>query len=273
MSDDNSVEAEARLMGWVPKEEFRGSEDIWVDADSFVEKGRHITPILRKNNERLLSELGAMKEQNAKLNTAVSELTESMEALKEFHAESTKAQVARARSDILAELKAAKEEGDIDREVAAQSDLSEFDAAGKAVKAPAKKEESVTQTQEITPEFKIWNKENPWFGTDLAKTGMAQGIAQQMRNEGSALVGREFLDAVTEAVEAKLGGTKKKVDKVEGSRGGGGGGSSGGSSYADLPADARAACDKQASKFVGENKVYKTVKEWNAFYADQYFKG
>src|SRR5207245_9430006 len=140
----------------------------------------------------LLSELGAVKEQNAKLNTAVSELTESMEALKEFHAESTKAQVARARSDILAELKAAKEEGDIDREVAAQSDLSEFDAAGKAVKSTTKKDgEQVIQTQEITPEFKTWNKENPWFGTDLAKTGMAQGIAQQLRNEGSALVGRE----------------------------------------------------------------------------------
>ena len=30
---DPQIEKEARLFGWVPKEEFRGSESDWVDAE------------------------------------------------------------------------------------------------------------------------------------------------------------------------------------------------------------------------------------------------
>ena len=35
---DPQVEKEARLFGWVPKEEFRGSESDWVDAEVFVKQ-------------------------------------------------------------------------------------------------------------------------------------------------------------------------------------------------------------------------------------------
>ena len=51
------VEKEARLQGWVPKDEFRGKETDWIDADIFVQRGREINPILRKNNERITKEL------------------------------------------------------------------------------------------------------------------------------------------------------------------------------------------------------------------------
>ena len=53
----NPVEEEARAQGWVGKDEFRGSDDDWVDADTFVKRGKEIMPILRKNNEKLLKEL------------------------------------------------------------------------------------------------------------------------------------------------------------------------------------------------------------------------
>jgi len=57
----NPVEEEARAQGWVGKDEFRGSDDDWVDADTFVKRGKEIMPILRKNNEKLLKELGEAK--------------------------------------------------------------------------------------------------------------------------------------------------------------------------------------------------------------------
>ena len=50
-------EGEARAQGWVPQEEFRGRENDWVDAETFVKRGREILPIVRKNNEKLLKEL------------------------------------------------------------------------------------------------------------------------------------------------------------------------------------------------------------------------
>ena len=51
---NEQTQKEARLFGWVPNEEFRGSEDDWVDAEVFVKRGKEINPILRKNYELLM---------------------------------------------------------------------------------------------------------------------------------------------------------------------------------------------------------------------------
>ena len=53
MEGEVNVEQEARTLGWVPQEEFKGDPNRWVDADTFVERGHTVMPILRKNNERL----------------------------------------------------------------------------------------------------------------------------------------------------------------------------------------------------------------------------
>ena len=57
--DTAALEQEARSMGWVPKEEFRGPETQWRDANEFVERGRTMIPILnarlREKDEKLAS--------------------------------------------------------------------------------------------------------------------------------------------------------------------------------------------------------------------------
>ncbi|CAB4183418.1 hypothetical protein UFOVP1078_64, partial [uncultured Caudovirales phage] len=59
---DASVIQEAVSQGWVSKDKYRGDEKDWVDAETFVKRGREILPILRKNNENLLKELNQTKE-------------------------------------------------------------------------------------------------------------------------------------------------------------------------------------------------------------------
>ena len=54
---------EAESQGWVPKERYRGNEADWVDANTFVKRGREILPILRKNNENLVRDLNNTREQ------------------------------------------------------------------------------------------------------------------------------------------------------------------------------------------------------------------
>jgi len=60
-AEREATEKEARAQGWAPKEEFRGKETDWIDADVFVQRGREINPILRKNNERIQKELDKAK--------------------------------------------------------------------------------------------------------------------------------------------------------------------------------------------------------------------
>ena len=76
----HEVVKEAESQGWVPKERFRGNEADWVDAEVFVKRGREILPILRKNNENLVKDLQATKEQ-------LKEFREAAEEFKKFQKE------------------------------------------------------------------------------------------------------------------------------------------------------------------------------------------
>ena len=59
-----------------------------------------------------------------------------------------------------------------------------------------------------TPEVKSWKSDNPWFGTDYAKTQFAMRYAKQLQQERPDLVGRPFLDAVSEKVRDTFGARK-----------------------------------------------------------------
>jgi TolA-binding protein len=49
-------------------------------------------------------------------------------------------------------------------------------------------------------ELKSWKADNPWFGSDYAKTQFAVHYAKQLQKERPDLVGRPFLDAITAKV-------------------------------------------------------------------------
>jgi septal ring factor EnvC (AmiA/AmiB activator) len=59
-----------------------------------------------------------------------------------------------------------------------------------------------------TPEVKSWKSDNPWFGMDYAKTQFAMRYAKQLQRERPDLVGRPFLDAVSEKVSETFGAIK-----------------------------------------------------------------
>jgi hypothetical protein len=51
-----------------------------------------------------------------------------------------------------------------------------------------------------TPDLKNWKLDNPWFGSDFAKTQFAMRYATQLQEEQPDLVGRPFLDAISAKV-------------------------------------------------------------------------
>jgi len=273
--ESSHQESQAREQGWVPLTEFRGDKTKWMEANDYLERGQQVLPILRHHNKQLRSELDSVKSQMQVLKQTVTEQNESMEDLKVFHQESTKAQVEKARREILADLKAAKQEGDIDQEIKITADLSRFDAAQvQAEKKPEPKEVTQPTQKQLDAVTEQWISATPWYGKDLARTRLMHGAAQELRMTNPELSGMEFLKAC-EAIVVESFGEDKPVSKAEGAgRGGAGGGESRGSvSYNSLPSEAKAVCDKQALKFVGENKAYKTKKDWQDFYATEYFKG
>ena len=124
----NPVEEEARAQGWVGKDEFRGSDDDWVDADTFVKRGKEIMPILRKNNEKLLKELGEAKKAAEEARSAALEF-------KKYQQDISERKIGELQSQI-EHLKQAKRDaittGDGDRVIAIDDAIDEIKEIGRA---------------------------------------------------------------------------------------------------------------------------------------------
>jgi hypothetical protein len=271
------VVAEARQLGWVPQAEFRGDKSRWVDADQFVERGHQIMPILRQNNAQLKQQLDGT---NAKLKEAL----DAIEELKTTSVEITKERVAAAKREVMAGIRKAREDGNVEVEDELTDRLGDLKAAEAAADkpAPARKE---TPADQVDPAFVAWQAtpEGAFFGVDRRKTALAMAIAQDLKldPQTSHLSGLAFYKKVAAEVEAMVNPKQEKEpdeqrSKVEGSRGGGSGGGGNGAarekSYKDLPAEARAACDRQGQRFIGK-PGYKTASDWQSYYAKQYFAG
>jgi len=268
------VEQEARTLGWVPAEEFKGDPNRWVDAETFVERGHTVMPILRKNNERLETLVKQQAEELNKMKNMFNASQESITELQKVHADATKAAVAKARAEVMAELKEAKRDGDVDREIALTEELQELKNRQVEIDKPAPAPAAQPQQQEVHPDFQAWMNDNPWFGTDQRKTQKAMGIAQILRAdpENDGLQGRAFFDRVLAEMEGRSAPRPDKVGGARSSGTGGGGGPVGGKSFADLPADAKAACDNQGKKLVGEGRAFKDMAAWRSYYANLYFQ-
>lgn len=279
----DAVVTEARNLGWAPKEEWRGDPERWVDANTFVQRGHEMMPLLKANNKRLVGQVESQAAEIAELRRQHKESLEAIEDLKKVSAELTATRVKETKAEILSKLREAKEAGNADLEVELTDQLVDLRAQEKLAKeapkpAPAPAAEAKPG---VDPVFTAWaaEPENSWFGTDRRKTALAIEIARELREDpkNAKVLGTAFFDLVAEETAKAMGQAEpaRGASKVEGSRGGSGG--SGGSgprakSYNDLPPDAKAACDKQGRQFVGKSG-FKTEADWRSYYCTHYFAG
>ena len=266
---DPQVEKEARLFGWVPKEEFRGSETDWVDAEVFVKRGKEINPILRKNNELLMKKL----DEKAK---EIDSIKASVEEFKKFQKESFERKSAEYEVQI-AQLKTQKREaiaaGDGDTVVDIDDQIDSLKEAQKEAKLEAAKKPEPVKTEAQAsvpddPELQSWLGRNQWFGEDSEMTDMANGLGASVRKQFPHLTGRAFLDKLDEKIveyfPQKVLGKKAKGSSVDSTGNVRGGTTSGKKSYDNLPDDAKQACDRFIKNgWIKSKQEYVDSYDWN----------
>jgi len=263
---NEGVEKEARLFGWVPKEEFRGSETDWVDADTFVKRGKEINPILRKNNETLMKKL----DEKAK---EIDEIKASVEEFKKFQKEAFE----RKKSELQAELdtlKAQKKEaiavGNGDLVVELDDRIDELKDAQREAKEEAKAPPPATASTPVPsdPELNAWLERNTWFGQDEEMTDVSNGLGATVRKQFPHLSGRAFLDKLDERIanyfpEKTSLGRKQRGSAVDSTGNVRAAGSGGKKTYDSLPAEAKAACDKFVKQGLFKSKQeYVDLYDW-----------
>jgi hypothetical protein len=260
------VRQEAESQGWVPKEKFRGNESDWVDADTFVKRGREILPILRKNNENLIKDLNATKEQ-------LREFREAAEEFKKFQREAyeRKAQEYEQRIQEIKESRAqAISDGDGQKVNALDDALDaakdELKEAKQAVK-DAEKTPTQPSSDALDPGLQAWLDKNTWFGQDKRMTGIVNGIGESLRLEFPLLKGQEFLDKLDEVLAEEFPnkfGKQTPTSRVEsGSGRASRGSSSNAQTYDNLPAEAKAACDRFVKQKLMTREQYVADFDWS----------
>lgn len=244
-------ESEARTSGWVPKERFRGDPDDWVDAKTFVKRGREINPILRKNNERLQAELKKSNDKLQELDLTVREFRDEFSKMKENAYK-------RAIADLKTQRREAMKDGDFDTVDSIEEQIDEFKS--KAVE-PVKTAPTPPPAPNLAA-YNEWLSDNSWYNEkeNPELFDQAEVIGFRVRREHPDLTDRDFLDEVASRVKKKFPDhfSNKRREKgsavASGSRRGETTGNS--KTYSAMPADAREACDRYVKEGLMTREQY-----------------
>lgn len=237
---DVDIEAEARDMGWMGREKFKGDEKDFIDAAEFVRRGKEFVPFLRANNRKLEGEVQGLKK--------------TLEKFAAHHSKTEERAYARALADLETRQAEAVEANDgaavkeITKEIV---DLNK-EAAGKGKTAADEPDTSVVDD---------WRADNPWYDKDEALQAAAYGIAEKIKGDfpDQAKQLAEVTRRIKAAFPEKFTNPRRtQAAAVEGVQAGGKGA---GKTYSDLPADAKKMCDEFVRDIKGFSKD-KYVKDY-----------
>jgi len=243
----NESEAEARKMGWVAKEEFRGDPDKWRPAEEFLDRGKRILPIVLKDNERLQRNLDRVKDD-------LKELRESTKEIVEFHTQAAKREYERGRRDIEAKIEAAAANADANT---VRQEMVNLDNLTKQnTPAPKKVEPSI----QVDPEIQDWITKETWFNRDRALNGYAIDVYDRLQRDKPGMTQAELLAETKRQTVDKfpekfgINPNRENAASVATPSGGNGASRKNAKSYDNLPADAKKACDKFVKTIPGYTK-------------------
>jgi hypothetical protein len=246
---ERDFESEAKAEGWVPLEAWKGDPSKHVDAETFVKRGEEILPIVNAKNRKLTETVEDLRK-------TVEDLKLGNSQFREFHEQSL-AKERQAKESAIAQLEAARKKAITD------GDGEAFDRADKQIS----KLRAQPVNTGLSDGQKAWLAENTWYQSDIVLRALADGLSDGLARERPELVGKkEFLDELTKRVKAemphKFENPNRQRTTVEDApnRGGANGKAR---TYENLPAEAKAACDRfvrTIPKFTKEQ--YLATYEW-----------
>ncbi len=161
--------ADARDMGWKPKDEWHGDPDGWRDAKEFVKRGDEIFGFIRNDRDRLREKNATVEaDRDARLARMEKQYVGLLERQKAQHDADIKV--------IDADKRKAVEEGDTTTYDAL---TSKREALGDALEVPE------APPAAGNADVKAWAEKNTWFYTEPAARAMATAVAQTAADKGA----------------------------------------------------------------------------------------
>lgn len=241
---ERDYEAEARKHGWTPKDDFKGDPGKWVDAETFVRRADEVMPFLKKQNAALKREMDDLKKQ--------------VKQASAFFSKAEERAYSRALADLQARHDDAVESGDVAAARKVMQEMGQLQAD-----KPAPESAPEHDPEQARRELNDWIERNDWYVTDDARRRYADFQAEAMGPAPEWPGGNKaWLDELEQRVERKF--SERKPQPVANTPGRAAA-SKGGKSYADLPQDAKRACDKFiANGIIPNREAYVKAYDWSA---------
>lgn len=259
-ANERDWDAEARDMGWVPQEQFKGDPERWKPAQKFVEDGENILPIVNARNKSLEKKIEKMEADFAKRLEAIDRTSKNvLERQKQAHKE----EMDRIKAGM--------------KEAVANGDSETYEAL-------EKRRDDLTQNapresdggDDVDSVRSAWMADNSWINDDYEAAMEAQSygnfLAMKREPKTPAQV-KEDLDKIAKHVREKFPEkfgeageqtTQRRGNGQSAVDGGGAfpGGGKKGKSYSDLPPEAKSACDRFVADGIISKEQY--VKDYFA---------
>lgn len=228
------VEQKAKRMGWVEQEKFKGDPDRWVEAERFIERGETEIPIMR---ERIKNYDSTIKRQN----NDIAKMKETFKDFRSYAQEREIKAVERAVKDLTAKQRVAVEEGD----------TKTFDSLEEEKNTLLQEQPTVPEIKASDPDEEIFNDwvddGNKWFIDDKDLGKYAASISSYVA-EKTGLSGTALFDEVKKETQTrfpdKFGNKNKVVPNIVESGTEQAAPVKGKQTYASLPTEAKAECDR-----------------------------
>ncbi len=240
---------EATKMGWTEKSQFKGDPAKWRPADEFVERGKNMLPIVKATVKRQEKE--------------IAELKKTMQQFGEYHNQTEQRAYIKAMQNLKQQRADAIAKGD-------GVTFDKVDSEIDRLKQEAEKKIVMQDQNEVDPVYEEWKGRNKWV-EDPKLEKYAVKMGEYLRETGVTETGNDFLDMVAKKVKAEFPDkfTNSRRENAAAVEGGVPAARKGGKSFSDLPADARAACDRMAKNAYSADE--KQREKFKAEYTKNYF--
>jgi len=225
VSEERNYESEASEQGWTPKENWKGPEEKWTDAQTFVERGEQIA--------------GILKSKNVKLEDRIHRLEESNRQFGEYHKQTLETQQ-RKNAETIQELEAKVAQAITD------GDGAEYTRANREIQSLKSEAPAPTNDAEWSRRSQEFISENEWYNKDPKLRQYADDISDRIRSISTSEV--DYFSKLTAEVKeahpnAFENPNKSRANTVE-NAGQLSTTNSKDHTYDNLPPDAKSACDK-----------------------------
>lgn len=165
--EQDKIEARARKLGWVPKDEFKGDAARWRPADEWLERGLGNNVILRDLNEKLDRLSDDQAREIRELRRRQGESVDVIRSLNKRFEDADLNGYNRAKRELESRMEKAVGEADVDGYKAAQADLKRLEDAGPPKPAVPERQEPEDRRgngdDRPDPAIVQWAEQNPWF--------------------------------------------------------------------------------------------------------------